>query len=366
MTEPSVPLVEQTETIEASSPGAEIVQFRSRNSLNSKVHYAEKLAQSGLLPAAYKKQPANVLYAVEYGEMLGLAPMAAITGIHIIEGKPSASAALIGALVRRAGHRLRVTGNDTKATAQIIRKDDPDFVFESIWTIERAKQAGLTGKAVWKQYPAAMLKARAISEAARDACEEALSGVHYTPEELGENVGEDGIPTTLVEQMPAPEVDWDAEIAKCNGDRAELVQVWKRAPANVRAKIEAAAKAAKPVDVPVVVDAELVEEPAPTRKPPYQRPSKAEKGRTASEVFDQLLATADFDEAERLIREAPSVDVSSWINQKPDVQEVLGIFSGDKIMLSHFGQLVADYINVHGYSVQAALDGELPSEGSAA
>ena len=167
-------------------------------SLADKVEYAQHLASSALLPKQYQRQPANLLFAIEYADMLQLPPMAAITGIHVIEGKPSASSALISALVRRAGHRLRVKGNDQKAVAQIVRSDDPEFTFEVEWTLERAKAAGLTGKDVWKKYPAAMLKARAISEVAREACEEALAGM-YTPEELGAEVNADG--EFIVEQI---------------------------------------------------------------------------------------------------------------------------------------------------------------------
>ncbi|MET7933436.1 hypothetical protein [Streptomyces sp. NPDC005322] len=162
--------------------------------LPEKMQYAKALAASGMLPGQYRQQPANLLYALEYAESLGLHPMAAITGVHVIEGKPSASSALISALVRRAGHKLRVTGNDQRAVAQIVRADDPDFTFEAVWTMDRAEQAGLARKQVWKNYPAAMLKARAITEVARDACEEALSGMHYTPEELGANVDAEGNP----------------------------------------------------------------------------------------------------------------------------------------------------------------------------
>jgi hypothetical protein len=152
--------------------------------LSERITYSKALSASDLLPKQYRGRPENVLVALEYGAALGLAPMAAIQGIHVVEGKPTASAQLIGALVRMAGHRLRVTGNDTEAHAQIIRTDDPDFAFESVWTIDRATRAGLTGKGVWKSYPAAMLKARAITEVARDACPEVLAGVAYTAEEL--------------------------------------------------------------------------------------------------------------------------------------------------------------------------------------
>lgn len=259
----------------APAVGAEVVRFQGRNSLAAKVHYARELAQSGLLPAVYRGKPSNMLWAVEFGEMLGLSPMAAVTGVHVIEGKPTASAALISALVRRAGHRLRVTGNDTRAVAQIVRADDPDFTFESVWTLDRAKQAGLVGKDVWKKYPAAMLKARAITEAARDACEEALCGMHYTAEELGAAVDEDGNPTTVVER------DWNAEIAGCGSDLTKLGALWKQAHAlgldDVKRQINTAAqkvKAAqeqplttgpspavsKPDEEVVIVEAELVDD----------------------------------------------------------------------------------------------------------
>lgn len=181
------------------------------DTLAAKVEYCKLLADSGLLPDAYRAKPANVLYAVEYGESVGIPTMAAINGVHVIKGKPTASAGLVGALVRCAGHKLRVKGNDTTARAVIVRADDPGFEFESVWTLERAVQAGLCtlrdGKPYarddkgrptsWEKYPAAMLKARATTEVARDACEEVLFGLHYTPEELGAEVDEDGVPVAV-------------------------------------------------------------------------------------------------------------------------------------------------------------------------
>jgi hypothetical protein len=169
--------------------------------LTEKVEYARFLAESGLLPASYRKQPANILFAYEYGELLGLHPIAAITGIHVIEGKPAIGASLISALVRRAGHKLRVQDNGEAARCQIIRADDPGFTYAATWDMERAKTAGLLGRTNWQRYPAAMRKARAISECARDACPEVLLGLHYTPDELGaeDDGGEiihDGWPTT--------------------------------------------------------------------------------------------------------------------------------------------------------------------------
>jgi hypothetical protein len=240
--------------------------------LGAKVIYAKHLAQAGLLPKAYQGQPGNVLLAVEMGESLGIPTMTAISSIHIVDGKPTASAGLMSALVRRAGHRLRVTGDDTHAVAEIVRADDPDFTFRAEWTMDRAKAAGLTGKGVWKSYPAAMLKARAISEVARDACQEALSGVIYTPEELGAAITVDADGEMVMQAQPSPtpledivdaEVveedtssprDWPRDIATAD-DLDVLRSMWLEAKADgvldlygpdIQARV-AAVKAATPI-----------------------------------------------------------------------------------------------------------------------
>jgi hypothetical protein len=170
-----------------------------------KLSLARTLADSSMLPAQYRKAPANLLWAIEYAEAIRVPMMTAVTGIHVIEGKPTASADLIAGLVRRAGHKLRVWGDDREAHAQVIRCDDPSFDgFRVVWTMERARAAGLAGKSVWRSYPAAMLRSRAITEVARMACSEALHGVIYTPEELGASVDEDGAPVAAAAPAPAP------------------------------------------------------------------------------------------------------------------------------------------------------------------
>lgn len=186
--------------------------------LKAKIEYANTMAGSSLLPKQYQRNPANVLVAVEYGEALGFAPLQAMTLVHVIDGKPTLSAQAIGGLVRRAGHKLRVMVDEATSTveAQIIRHDDPDFTFRCVWTMDRARGAGLTNKGVWKQYPLAMLKARAITEVARDACPEALFGVAYTAEELGEeNVDADGGAVEVVTATIAPRSVKDAFLEAC-------------------------------------------------------------------------------------------------------------------------------------------------------
>lgn len=170
--------------------------------LTASLDYARKLSASELLPDAYRGKPQNVLVAIEYGRALGVDPIVAMQDISIIKGKPTASAKLMGALVRKAGHKLRVTWDGTTARAVIIRSDDPEFEHVAEWTMDRAKQAGLTGNQTYAKFGANMLKARAISEVARDACPEVLAGASYTPAEVGAPVVEEvPVDDPVVEQV---------------------------------------------------------------------------------------------------------------------------------------------------------------------
>lgn len=211
ITDEEAPPVASGEALPAPPPEAShevAVRAPSANRMVAQIQYARMLAESGLLPKDYRHQPANVLYAVEYGAMLNLPPIAAITGIHIIEGKPTASAGLISSLVRRAHHKLRVGFDAATMTgwATIHRCDDPDFEFRSEWNLERAVTAELCtlldgkpyavdskGRSLpWRKFFPSMTKRRAITEVARDACEEVLFGIHYTPEELTAETDDDG------------------------------------------------------------------------------------------------------------------------------------------------------------------------------
>ena len=161
------------------------------------------LAKSNLLPPSYQANPANVFVAIEYAKALNIAPMHAINSINVIKGKPTLSAGLMSALVRKHGCKLRVKvdgqGQAAVAHAKLIRPDD-DYEFVCTWDMERAKRAGVAGGVNWQKYPEAMLKARAISEVCREGAEDFLQGFSYTPEEMG---GEDvQVSSVTVSPMP--------------------------------------------------------------------------------------------------------------------------------------------------------------------
>ena len=168
----------------------DIVKHQPTTALSEHMEFA-RVATSGsgssILPDVYRGNPANVLIAVNLGASMGLSPAESLYRIAVIKGKPSASAELIAANVRRAGHKLRVRGDETTCTAQIIRADDPDFPFEVTRDMAWAKGMGLDKNDNYRKQPGTMLQWRAITAVARLACPEALYGVAYTPDELADD-----------------------------------------------------------------------------------------------------------------------------------------------------------------------------------
>lgn len=181
--------------------------------------FCESLANTPLLPAEYRKQPASVLWAMEYGRALGLDVVTTITTIHVIKGKPCQSADLMLGRTRGAGHRVRIKSERHRCEVRIMRHDDPDDETVVEWTLDDAVTAGLCtlrnnrphardkhgDPTPWEKFPRAMLRARAIAEAVRIACPEVLHGAIYTPEELGAVVDQEGNPVT-VERADVPPV----------------------------------------------------------------------------------------------------------------------------------------------------------------
>ena len=163
---------------------AEIAVYEPRHDLQSQMDYARAVSEGSLLPDAYRGKPANVMIAVGLGASMGLSPAESLYRIAVINGKPAAGAELIAANVRKAGHRLRVRGDEESCTATIIRRDDPDYEFTVTRDLAWAQRMGLATNPNYKRQPGTMLQWRAITACARLACPEALYGVAYTPDEL--------------------------------------------------------------------------------------------------------------------------------------------------------------------------------------
>jgi len=201
----------------------DLARVQDAGSLATDMEYARVVAVGDLLPPAYRGKPANVLLAMGLGKAMGLSPAEALYRIHVIQGRPTAAAELIASNVRKAGHRLRVSGDETQARATIVRADDPEFEFESVWTLERARKLDLANKDGWKKQPGTMMRWRAVTEVARLACPEALYGVAYVADEVGEFVQFAPAQRATADMFAAPAEDdvQDAEVVEPNTEAPE-------------------------------------------------------------------------------------------------------------------------------------------------
>lgn len=211
--------------------------------LQAQMDYARAVQTAGLLPTAYRGKPADILIAIGLGESMGLSPVESLYRIDVIQGKPTASAELIAANVRKAGHKLRVKLDEatTTATATIIRADDPDFEHVVVRDLGWAKQMGLTGKDNYAKQPLTMLQHRAVTAVARMACPEALYGVAYTPDEMGDLPRTVGTVTQLPRSVPTEPVEAvEAELVDDTPSAVDQLRAeWMTATPERQAEIEA-------------------------------------------------------------------------------------------------------------------------------
>ena len=148
-------------------------------------------AQSGYFPDA--KAMAQAFVKIATGRELGFHPMASMTGIAIIQGKPAIGANLMASKIRMSGYDYRVKELDNEKCSIEFFSPAKESLGVTSFTMTDARAASLTGKDNWKNYPRNMLFARAVSNGIRFFCPEIMQGTtFYTPDELGVAVDEDG------------------------------------------------------------------------------------------------------------------------------------------------------------------------------
>jgi hypothetical protein len=112
----------------------------------------------------------------------GYHPALAARDYHIIQGRPTLKAETMMARFQQQGGKVEwKTLTDKEVTAIFSHPSGGSATIT--WTFEQAKQAGLTNKDNWKNYPRAMLRARVVSEGIRTVFPGVVLGV-YTPEEV--------------------------------------------------------------------------------------------------------------------------------------------------------------------------------------
>lgn len=203
-----------------------IAAFSSQSAFDAAQRMAKALATSSLVPKEYQGNIANCLVAMEAASRTGASVLMVMQNLHVIQGRPSWSAAFLIASVNSCGRfsplRYELEGTESqdgwrcRAHAKDIASGD---VLYGEWiTWKMVKDEGWLSKAgsKWKTMPGQMMRYRAASFWTRTYAPEISLGM-YTADEA------EDIPTRDVRTGGARSLD-DA-LRTVTVEDAEIVTV---------------------------------------------------------------------------------------------------------------------------------------------
>lgn len=257
---------------------------------------ADKLATSSIKEFAGK--PGDCFIYLLIMRDTGMTALEVVNNFYIVDGKLAAWAQYMLSQVRKAGHKVTFEENgsgrndDYRWTCTIVHADerhDPDAKGDSItWSLKRAKDIKLydVGKqtSAWYKYYPSLLRWRAFTEVARFACPESLGFVKYTPEELGAEVNDLGIPIVTTAEHSRAVPPQGATIRPTAQPRPEPVTVTRVTPP---AKKAAAAAPPKTAPAPATIPGTAV--PTPAKAPQDSAPAQNGSARTAQDLYADAL-----------------------------------------------------------------------------
>jgi len=199
---------------------------------------AAAVAKSGFFGLKTPEQAAALMLVAQAD---GLHPAKAATHYHIIQGRPALSADAMLARFQSAGGRVNWDEYTDAAVAGTFTHSAGGSVTIR-WDIARAKKAGVGNL---EKYPAAMMRARCISEGVRTVYPGVIVGM-YTPEETEQ------FAPVVVEALPSADpYNIDAAVYALQSTESldELKAAWAQcvitAPKHALAALTAAKDARK-------------------------------------------------------------------------------------------------------------------------
>ncbi len=160
---------------------------------------ATRLVETAFVPQQFRGKAVEATAAILAGSEVGLSPMAALRAFDIIQGQAAPRALTLRAIAQSYGHDIELIESTSTRCKVRARRRGGDWQTVT-WTIDRAKELGLTSKDNWRKQPGAMLVARATSEAARLVAADAILGIGYSAEEVADGAAE---PTAATETVTA-------------------------------------------------------------------------------------------------------------------------------------------------------------------
>jgi len=189
----------------------------------------ETFFKSGMFADIKSAQQAVV--KIMAGAEMGISPFQAMSGIHIIAGKPSIGAGIIASRVKSSGkYDYRILGMDDQACSIEffqLSGNNKESLGITKFTIDDAKRAGTKNL---DKFPRNMLFSRAISNGVKWFCPDIYEGPVYVPEEMA-TITEDVQAVEVPKKRVLNEEQFNAMITKIQAgetlkDGTTLVKDW--------------------------------------------------------------------------------------------------------------------------------------------
>jgi hypothetical protein len=173
--------------------------------VNDIMSMAKTFAESGMFADA--KQMGQAFVKIQAGQEIGIPPFAAMSGIHIIQGKPTIGAGLIASTVKGSGKYDYKVKEMSDKICSIDFYQGKEMIGNSTFTIADAVKAGTKNI---DKFPKNMLFARAISNGVKWFTPDVFAGPIYTPEEMESIKTED-----ISHEVLADEIDYKYGLKSC-------------------------------------------------------------------------------------------------------------------------------------------------------
>lgn len=162
------------------------------------------------------------------GAEIGIPPFMSMSGIHIIQGKPTIGAGLIASAVKGSGKYDYKVIEQTEKNCSIDFYQGKEKIGNSSFSIADATKAGTKNI---DKFPRNMLFARAISNGVKWYCPDVFAGPVYVPEEMTEDINHEVVEEPLTDEYVFP-------LSLCRS-LEELKTEWNKIPKDLRPKYQA-------------------------------------------------------------------------------------------------------------------------------
>ena len=196
--ETELPAAQEAVALQVAVPTA-VSMWNDSKMMNQSFRMARMLADSALVPDAYRGAPQNCVVAIDIANRMGISPLMVMQNLYVVKGKPSWSGSFCAAAINGSGRftplEFIFVGDRDKPSwgcyATAVRAVNGSRCYSDTITIEMAMKEGWYSKkdkygketSKWQTMPMQMMMYRAAAFFARAHCSDILLG-YKTLEEI--------------------------------------------------------------------------------------------------------------------------------------------------------------------------------------